>query len=68
MGEQRHIGGNMYDYKDEQGVNVHKYTGAFDELFGMDEGALPYRSLQFEWHHEDIDSLQPYPVTGISAG
>ena len=39
------------------------YTGALDELFGMDEGALPYRSLKFEWHHEDIDSLQPYPVT-----
>ena len=39
------------------------YTGALDELFGMDEGALPYRSLKFEWHYEDIDSLQPYPVT-----
>ena len=39
------------------------YTGALDELFGMDEGALPYRSLKFEWHYEDIDSLQPYSVT-----
>ena len=29
----------------------------------MDEGALPYRSLKFEWYYEDIDSLQPYPVT-----
>ncbi|SDP06206.1 UDP-galactopyranose mutase [Selenomonas ruminantium] len=39
------------------------YTGALDELFGMDEGALPYRSLRFEWHYEDKESLQPYPVT-----
>ncbi len=39
------------------------YTGALDELFGQSEGSLPYRSLRFEWCHEDIESKQPYPVT-----
>ena len=38
------------------------YTGALDELFGTDEGALPYRSLRFEWKYEDIESKQPAPV------
>ena len=39
------------------------YTGALDELFGQSEGSLPYRSLRFEWHYEDVESMQPYPVT-----
>ena len=39
------------------------YTGALDELFNADNGKLPYRSLRFEWHYEDIESKQPYPVT-----
>ena len=39
------------------------YTGTLDELFRMDLGQLPYRSLRFEWHYEEIDSKQPYPVT-----
>lgn len=38
------------------------YTGALDELFGMRYGALPYRSLRFEWRYEDIPSKQSYPV------
>ena len=38
------------------------YTGALDELFGEEDGVLPYRSLRFEWHHEDICSKQKYPV------
>lgn len=38
------------------------YTGALDELFGMRYGALPYRSLRFEWKYEDIPSRQAYPV------
>lgn len=38
------------------------YTGALDELFGMKYGALPYRTLRFEWKYEDIDSFQPAPV------
>ncbi|WP_414153109.1 FAD-dependent oxidoreductase [Pectinatus cerevisiiphilus] len=38
------------------------YTGALDELFKIDQGALPYRSLEFEWKYEEIDSKQPAPV------
>lgn len=38
------------------------YTGPIDELFGCDKGRLPYRSLRFEWKHEDRDSLQEMPV------
>lgn len=38
------------------------YTGALDELFGGIYGALPYRSLRFEWRHEDKESLQEAPV------
>ena len=38
------------------------YTGALDELFANDEGALPYRSLRFEWKYENIESKQPAPV------
>lgn len=38
------------------------YTGPLDELFGFNSGPLPYRSLRFEWKHEDIDSKQAAPV------
>lgn len=38
------------------------YTGALDELFGSDMGPLPYRSLGFEWRHEEKDSFQPAAV------
>lgn len=38
------------------------YTGALDELFNWCFGALPYRSLKFEWLHEDIDSFQNAPI------
>ena len=38
------------------------YTGALDELFGLSEGKLPYRSLRFEWKYENIDSKQDAPV------
>lgn len=38
------------------------YTGALDELFGGVYGALPYRSLRFEWRFADKDSLQNAPV------
>lgn len=38
------------------------YTGALDELFGLSEGELPYRSLRFEWKYENIDSKQDAPV------
>ena len=38
------------------------YTGPLDELFGCEYGKLPYRSLRFEWVHEDKDSFQKMPV------
>lgn len=38
------------------------YSGPLDELFKCKYGKLPYRSLRFEWKHEDIDSFQKYPV------
>ncbi len=38
------------------------YTGALDELFGCVEGRLPYRSLRFEWKHEDRDNFQTAAV------
>ncbi len=38
------------------------YTGALDELFDLQYGALPYRSLSFYWVHEDINSKQDMAV------
>lgn len=39
------------------------YTGPIDELFSCVYGALPYRSLRFEWRHDEkVDSFQPAPV------
>lgn len=38
------------------------YTGPIDELFDCKYGKLPYRSLRFEWKHEDIESFQDMPV------
>lgn len=38
------------------------YTGPLDELFQLSEGALPYRSLRFEWKYEEIEKKQAYPV------
>lgn len=45
----------------EQNIPV-IYTGALDELFGLEYGKLPYRSLRFEWRYEDIESKQDAPV------
>ncbi len=38
------------------------FTGALDELFELQYGELPYRSLKFEWKYEEIDSRQNMPV------
>lgn len=35
------------------------YTGALDELFNMDLGALPYRTLDMEFETLDQDQFQP---------
>ena len=39
------------------------YTGALDELFNLEYGRLPYRSLRFEFKYEEKDSFQEAPVT-----
>lgn len=38
------------------------YSGPLDELFSSCYGDLPYRSLRFEWKHEEINSFQDMPV------
>lgn len=38
------------------------YTGPIDELFNSRFGALPYRSLRFEWEHEEIKEKQKMAV------
>lgn len=50
----------LLDDKPFPGVVV--YTGALDELFKCSEGALPYRSLRFEWKYEEKNSKQNAPV------
>lgn len=49
------------------GINVEDdcqfvYTGPIDELFDYNKGALPYRSLRFEYEKIDKDSYQNAPV------
>lgn len=60
---------NRFSIRDHQVLDGGKpldgvliFTGALDELFGCKHGKLPYRSLRFEWKHEDIDSFQDMPV------
>ncbi len=38
------------------------YTGAVDELFAWKYGPLPYRSLSFEFIHENKESFQDAPL------
>ncbi len=38
------------------------FTGPIDEFFDKEYGALPYRSLRFEWKYEEIESKQNMPV------
>lgn len=35
------------------------YTGALDELFNLDLGALPYRTLDMQFETLDMDQFQP---------
>lgn len=45
------------------------YTGRIDEFFGYHLGALPYRTLDFEWeHHQDIDDYQEKAVVNYPRG
>jgi UDP-galactopyranose mutase len=38
------------------------FTGPIDEYFGFVHGALPYRSLRFEFRHEQVERFQPVAV------
>lgn len=38
------------------------YTGALDRLFASKYGALPYRSIRFDFRSENVDSFQEAPV------
>ncbi|MCL2866098.1 MAG: UDP-galactopyranose mutase [Lachnospiraceae bacterium] len=42
--------------------NTMVYTGAIDELLAYKHGALPYRSLRFEWEKKNTSSFQPAAV------
>lgn len=46
----------LYDGKQ---VEILVFTGAIDELFGLEYGALPYRSLEFEYESQKTDSILP---------
>ncbi|HMZ74830.1 MAG TPA: UDP-galactopyranose mutase [Rhodocyclaceae bacterium] len=35
------------------------FTGMVDELFGRDRGALPYRSIRFDFQHHAVPVFQP---------
>ena len=42
------------------------YTGALDELFDCKFGRLPYRSLDFQFEHFDMDSYQGHSVVNYT--
>ena len=47
-----------------EGNSVEKlvFTGAIDELFNLEYGALPYRSLEFEYESQKADSILPTDI------
>lgn len=49
-------------YADDNLVALIVYTGALDQFFDCKYGKLPYRSLKFEWHYEEVESFQDAPV------
>lgn len=53
---------NFINFVGYDSFDVVVYTGAIDELFEYQFGKLPYRSLRFEFKHENIDSYQEMPV------
>ncbi|MBQ9765989.1 MAG: UDP-galactopyranose mutase [Lachnospiraceae bacterium] len=54
--------GQVY-YEGEPFAGKVIFTGPIDEFFNLKYGALPYRSLRFEWEHfADTDSYQPKAV------
>ena len=45
-----------------EAIEVLVFTGAIDELFGLEYGALPYRSLEFEYESQKTDSILPADI------
>ena len=56
------IDNNFIYFKNEKINFPVVYTGPIDELFNHKYGVLPYRSLRFDFCHENIDSKQDMPV------
>ena len=52
----------LYDGK---AVDCIVFTGAIDELLGLKYGALPYRSLDFEYEHFSGDSVLPEAIVSF---
>lgn len=62
-----HFDENSLKVKGQDSNCIVVYTGMIDSLFEFKYGVLPYRSLRFEFKHENIDSFQQYPVVAYPA-
>ncbi len=56
---------NKY-YQGEEFTGNLIYTGAIDELFDLQFGRLPYRSLDFKFEHLNQDSFQDHSVVNYT--
>ena len=56
------LSNNQVEYNGSIFDGIVVFTGALDALFNYRFGKLPYRSLRFEWHYENIESKQQLPV------
>lgn len=59
------VDGKIY-FQDEEFTGELIYTGAIDELFDCRFGRLPYRSLDFQFEHLDMDSFQGHSVVNYT--
>lgn len=57
--EKIHLG-NLYSNREEKDYEHLIWTGRIDEFFGFKYGALPYRSLRFEFHHYEEEFEQKW--------
>lgn len=57
-----HIANDRIYMKGKEVDGILIYTGPIDELFCWEFGELPYRSLNFQWRYEEIESIQAFPV------
>lgn len=59
------VEGKIY-FQSEEFTGDLIYTGAIDELFDCRFGRLPYRSLDFQFEHLDMDSYQGHSVVNYT--